>query len=242
MKKITVTLLILTSFSLVSSAQKGFHAGIGGNYNTVWIINQNSYGQPEYDYKLDIGGAFRLDIGYNFSNHIGIQTGFTSFKEGQKYEDSHGTGILREVKMSYSGIPIQLKLIGGESKVKFYFLVGPQFSFLSKAELTGNYNAVDQTTLTAAKVRFEKSNTGLSFGLGADISFTDYLYLNAGMSFLYGFSDINAASGTGVDTYVDSVIGNTWRFPSPNTGTYAKSNLANGGFSIGVHYLLSKSK
>ncbi len=232
--------LIVFGFALtcnISFAQKGFHAGIGGNYNTVWIINQNSYSQPEYDYKLDMGGAFRLDIGYNFSKHIGVQTGFTTFKGGQKYEDSHGTGILREVKMSYSGVPIQFKLIGGESKVKFYFLAGPQISFLSKAELSGNYNAIDKTTLTAGKVRFEKSNTGLSFGLGADISFTDFLYINAGMSFLYGFSDINAASGSGTDTYG----GTTWRFPSPNTGTYEKSNLANGGFSIGIHYLLNKS-
>lgn len=66
------------------------------------------------------------------------------------------------------------------------------------------------------------------------------------MSFLYGFSDINAVIGTGKDAY-DPIIngrggnGTTWRFPSPNTGTYEKSNLANGGFSIGVHYLLNKS-
>lgn len=237
MKRITVTFFVIALATFNSSAQKGFHAGIGGNYNTVWIINQNSYSEPEYDYKLDMGGAFRLDVGYNFSNHIGIQTGFTSFKGGQKYEDSHGTGILREVKMSYSGIPIQFKLIGGESKVKFYFLVGPQISFLSKAELTGAYSVSDPSTLTNGKVRFEKNNSGLCFGLGADISLTDFLYLNAGMSFLYGFSDINAATGSGADSY----LGTTWRFPSPNTGTYEKSNLANGGFSVGVHYLINKS-
>lgn len=236
MKRITVTLIILVAAGFNSFAQKGFHAGIGGNYNTVWIINQNSYGQPEYDYKLDMGGAFRFEVGYNINDHLGIQTGFTTFKGGQKYEDSHGTGILREVKMSYSGVPVQVKVIGGESKVKFYFMVGPQFSFLSKAELTGNYNAIDKTTLTDGKVRFEKSNSGLSFGLGADISVTDFLYINAGMSFLYGFSDINAFAGSGPDTYQ----GTTWQFPSPNTGTYEKSNLANGGFSIGVHYLLNK--
>ncbi len=237
MKKIAFFIFVLALITINSFAQKGFHAGLGGNYNTVWIINQNSYTQAEYDYKLDMGGAFRLDVGYNFSNHIGIQTGFTTFKGGQKYEDSHGTGILREVKMRYSGVPVQVKVIGGESKVNFYFLVGPQFSFLSKAELTGNYNAIDQTTLTDGKVRFEKSNSGLNFGLGADISLTDFLYLNAGMSFLYGFSDMNAEIGTGSDAYQ----GTSWRFPSPNTGAYEKSNLANGGFSIGVHYLLNKS-
>ncbi len=241
MKKILLSFSFLTFLTFNSLAQKGFHAGIEGSYNTVWIINQNSYGRPEYDYVLDMGGAFKLDVGYNFTNHIGVQTGFTSFKGGQKYEDSHGTGVLREVKMSYSGVPILFKLIGGESKVKFYFLIGPQLSFLSKAELTGNYIAADPTTLTNGKVRFEKSNSGLNFGLGADVSVTDFLYINAGMSFLYGFSDINAASGSGPDSY-QNTSWTSWRFPSPNTGTYEKSNMANGGFSIGVHYILNKSE
>ena len=247
MKKILLSFFILTALTLNSFSQKGFHSGIGGSYNTVWIINQNSYSMAEYDYVLDMGGAFRVDVGYNFTDHIGVQTGFTTFKGGQKYEDSHGTGILREVKMSYSGIPVLFKLIGGESKVKFYFLIGPQFSFLSKAELTGNYPVSDQSTLTNAKVRFEKNNSGLNFGLGADISITDFLYVNAGMSFLYGFSDINAEFGSGKDAY-DPIIkgsggnGTTWRFPSPNTGLYDKSNLANGGFSVGIHYLLNKSE
>ena len=112
MKRIALIVFVLTLNTINSYSQKGFHGGLGGNYNTVWIINQNSYSQPEYDYKLDMGGAFRLDVGYNFSNHLGIQTGFTTFKGGQKYEDSHGTGVLREVKMSYSGVPILFKLIG----------------------------------------------------------------------------------------------------------------------------------
>ncbi len=239
MKKLLFILILMIVISTkFSFAQKGFHAGLGMNYNTVWIINQNSYGLDEYDYALDMGSALRFDVGYNFTDHLGLQTGFTSFKSGQKYDESHGADLHREIKMHYTGVPFQFVFVGGKSTVKFYAAAGPQFSFLGSASLNGNYYGAGNSATIEAKERFEKSNTGLNFGLGANISITEFLYINAGMSFLYGFSDINAESGTGAQAFG----GTTWRWPSHNTNTYEASNLANGGFSIGIHYLMSTAK
>jgi hypothetical protein len=226
MKKISILFFPFFLSIICCFGQQGFHVGLVGNLNTVWIINQDAYGLKEYDYKLDIGGGGGLQVGYNITDHIGFLAEIKSSQEGQKYDDHDNPSVTRESRLDYLAVPILFKFIGGapSSGVKFYADGGVQLNFLTSATLIGYYGGNDATT--AAKDRYNSSDAGINFGLGTDISLTKFLYLNAGMSFYYSFNDINAPS---------------WRIPD-SKGVYGASRNGTGGITVGIHYLISTKK
>lgn len=234
MRKVLLVVLLLPLFAVSGYSQQGFHVGVTGNLNSVWIINQNAYGLKEYDYKLDIGGGGGIALGYNLTDHFGFQAEVKSSKQGQKYVDHRNSSLVRDVTLNYVAIPVLVKVIGGSSNVRFYADAGIQYNILSNARLSGEYDIL--LLNTNAREMFNKSDVGFNFGLGGDISLTDYLYLNVGMSFYYGFNDINAASGSGLRAYKF----NTWQWPDQQgSGVYKASKNGTGGFNVGIHYLFS---
>jgi len=239
MKQLTAFIALFLCAATASFAQIGAHAGIHGMFNTLWIINQNSYGAEEYDYTLKTGVGGGLVLGYNFTDHIGLQTELNSIKMGQNYENSHGTGQVRKYNTSYIGIPLLLKYTSGEGTVKFYGQIGPQFNFLSNANIEYTDTSATTSVTISAKDRFSKTDVGLNFGLGANIDILPHLYLNAGLSFYYGFTDINSKTATADPLAYDpnGTGSGTWRWPSPVNHKYEASHNGYGGLDVGIHYM-----
>lgn len=224
MKYISTLTLLLISNCLF--AQKGLHLGASGTFNTVWIINQNAYGGEEYDYTLKLGGGAGVDVGYNFTNHLGLFTGLKFSNQGQSYESSKNTGETRDISLRYNYIPVLFRFTGGNSKVKFYAQAGPQFGFINEAKYTYENPNADVTASLVITDRFTKNDNGINFGLGANIDIITNLYVSAGMDFYYSFNDINDP-----------------KFHIPDSsGVYEPSKNATGGIRIGVHYILFGEK
>lgn len=235
MKKFLYLFLLSIVCSTPGFSQQGFHVGLGGNFNTVWIVNQNAYGLKEYDYQLDLGGGGGIVLGYNISDHFGFQAEIKSSKQGQKYVEHNNSSLTRDVKLNYVAIPVLLKVIGGSSNVRFYSNAGIQYNILTDATLEGYYYLPQPMNIPASE-RFNSTDLGVNFGLGGDVFFTDNLYMNVGMSFYYSLTDINAKSGTGIFAYQ----GKTWQWPDNHgAGVYKASRNGTGGFSLGLHYLFS---
>ena len=215
--------------------QSGFHAGITGSFNSVWIINQNTYGAKELEYRPKYGFAYGAEIGYNITRHLGIQLeGFYS-QQGQNYYDvlSDGGKINRQVDLTYSYTALMFKYIGGKtaSFTQFYWLIGPQFGKKLTSGIQYNKKEflpwdVNKDGVTDNQF-FGKSDWGLAMGIGADIRLAKFLYLNAGLRLYYGFQDINAAP---------------YRIAPSQFKPYEQSTNAFGGINLGVHYLLHRSK
>ena len=245
MKRIALIIFVITLTTINSYSQKGFHAGLGGNFSTTWIINQNSYGSDEYDYTLKTGGGFGIITGYNITDHIGFQVEIRTASGGQSYEDSHSDkiGNTRDYSLKYTKIPVLFQFIGGSSNVKFYAIAGVQFGFLNKSSISvhNEVPAVYDLTIDAAD-RFNKSDMALNFGLGANITLVPAIYLSVGLGFDYSFSDINNGSSTAVGTYVDPQgVNQGWHWPDEHgNGIYKASKNATGGLFIGAHYLIAK--
>jgi hypothetical protein len=110
MSKVKITLVVFMSFlMLTASARKyrssydgmlreGFHMGVQGSINSVWILNQNNYNtldlfyvpivrQSEMDYVFTWGGQVGVDIGYNFKKKWGIDFQPAFSWAGQTYDD-----------------------------------------------------------------------------------------------------------------------------------------------------------
>ncbi len=222
--------------SFLANAQKGFHIGAGIGFNSVWIINQNTYGGPELEYAPKFGLSYDGAFGYNITSRIGFQTEIGVAHQGQKYEDinSDGDPILRDIDLRYMHIPIMFKFMGGSSDTRFYMMLGPQLNYLQSASI--HQSVASESTDIPAKSYFENQDIGLALGLGADIMLNENFYLNTGLRFYYGFTDINSV--TYRQQYDTNFDGEIDRKDKP----YEKSTNFYGGFTIGIHYLFNRNE
>ncbi|MCD4665050.1 MAG: PorT family protein [Bacteroidales bacterium] len=243
MKKI---ILILAGLILIiiynANAQKGKELtfGIGGALTSVWIMNQNFYGEPEVQYAPKMGYATSFNIGYNFTENITVATEFQYSAQGQKYDDKQNIGgikyeVNRNIDLRYLNIPLFFKYAFGDKQTKFRFLVGPQLGILLDAtqiykrdgDIIGT-TAIDEegnTFITDAKNikdRFEKNDIGIVLDVGADIHLSKEFFISAGGRVNYGFKDINAAAYR-----IDDI-----------DGEYTPSHNVWGGLYVSIHYKL----
>ena len=238
MKKLNsalLALLLLAGFPAL--AQKGFYFGLAGTIQSTWITNQNNYGFSEMDYKSTFGGAGNLNVGYDFTNHLGLKLEIGYSKLGQKYTDSKTDSLKnnydfsREIKMNYLTIPILFKYRTGGAIAKFYVALGPQFNMLLSAKQTYTVNGMpivaEQKTVSGntfqigqedIKERYSSMDIVARVDLGLEITLVKFLMLDVGATFGYGLMDLNATDYRLKDS----------------TGNYHPSHNAFGGLTLGL--------
>lgn len=162
MKKILFVLL-LTIVANVTFAQVQVALGLKAGVNISKFDSDASDNITSFH-----GGAFGL---FKFTK-IGIQPEILLSQQGSKFDDvSLGS---QDLKASYLSIPVMLKLylVAGLN-----LQAGPQFGFLTKAELEG----------TDVKDAFKSSDISANIGLGWDLPFG----LTVDARYNLGLSDIN---------------------------------------------------
>lgn len=226
-------------------AQKQLYFGLQGTVMSTLITNQNNYGlpdkYPDMDYKVTFGGAGNVNIGFDFNKHIGLLLQVGYGKLGQRFTDLiNDTTITRNIKLNYLQIPLLFKYRSTGEVARFYVMAGPQFDFLLSAKQTyykndASFNdevfnpklkrfvKISEETITD---RFSSYDIFARLDLGVDISIVKNLFINAGLSFAYGLTDINAKD---------------WRLPD-SKGNYNASHNVAVGFNIGINYCLDFSK
>lgn len=239
MKRLFTLLFVLSLLAPTTFAQKGLQLGANGMAITPFITNTNMWGAgSDYDIDITFSRSFGIDVGYNFTDNLGLYSGIWFMNMGQNYSDfQEGSNYNREIKLKYNMIPMMLKFTGSESRVNFIGGFGILYAMLGSAEqvwlqdgnnislpVMGEDMNMDEFNLVATDVtdRFEKNDIILNFELGARIMIIDNLYADATLNFGYGLKDINAEP-----------------YRIPNTeGTYTASHNAYAGFKVGVAYVL----
>lgn len=239
MKRIyTLAFLLSLLISTTSYAQKGLSLGVSGAAISTSIINQNTWGNGhEYDYESTFSSFYGFDIGYNFTDNVGIYTGYSFFNLGQKYSDNYdGVNWKRELTFKYNVIPIMFKYTSSQSRVNFLGGIGILYAMMNSADQTWTYDGepYEETGITlvskkpfdlgASDVtdRFAKNDIILNLEIGARITLIDNLFLDAMLNFSYGLTDINEADYQFID----------------KDGNYNPSHNIFGGVKVGVLYVL----
>ena len=135
MKKLFPIIIIIV-LSLQLQAQRGIEAGA--------LIQPQIYGQlfetsPEgRAFKIPYSFAIGINVGYNFSDFIGVRTGFLYSPQGDKYADtSTNPETAYDLKLDYIQVPVYLKYnSSATSKIAFLVQVGGHASFLNNASLS----------------------------------------------------------------------------------------------------------
>lgn len=232
--------LLLTAGSLF--AQKSLYFGLGGTFLSSVITNQNNYGLPfEMDYSVTFGGSGNLNVGFDFNNNIGLKLELGYAKLGQNYTDNYkDTAYARNIALKYLQIPLLFKYRTNGDVARFYVAAGPQFNLLLSADqeyykqeefwndtISGNWS---QPQLIGEKTVTDRYNSLDIMGrldFGVDIAFTDYLFMNVGLTMAYGFMDINASD---------------WQIADYSSGDYNPSHNIYGGLNIGLNYRIPVGK
>jgi Outer membrane protein beta-barrel domain len=237
MKKLYSALLALLLFTCIPAiAQKGLYFGLAGTIQSTWITNQNNYNLPAMDYKSAFGGAGNINVGFDFTNHLGVKLEVGYGKFAQKYSDKRGDSVFsREVKMNHLMIPILLKYRTGGAIAKFYVAIGPQFDMLLSASQNYLMNGANyDTTLETVsgekfgagkeeiKERFSSMDVFARMDLGLDVTIVKHLMIEFGIKFGYGLMDINSTDYRIKDT----------------SGNYHPSHNVFGGLTLGLNYRL----
>lgn len=259
MTKIFTLLTALLLLTQCSVAQKGFHIGASGTFNSTWILNQNNYGTlapftnyivrtSEMDYKYTWGGNAGVVLGYNFTPNWGIKGEIQYNITGQRYEDNFegpakipqgtfGSGqkyvnVQRDITLHYVQIPILAKYTTSPGHVaKFFIALGPQIGVRTLAkEQVKVAGYVYDTLALAPNEKFKSTDLGFALQFGTEVYATDNLYFAIGLSFYGGVTDLNGQ------------VLKTLGWYSQNDVKYQRSYNFRAGLMTGIHYLFGRGR
>ncbi len=206
MKKIFFPIIIVL-FALTGFAQKGVHFGFKGMPQTTWMFNSHNSDNANYRFIKTWGHAYGPSIDYHFKETVGIAIDVLISTQGQKFS------VCRTcddepfyLKMRYVKLPLLLTFnTSADVPVMFVGQFGPQFGFLTKAEVRNDFDALIPTL--DVKDEYKAVNIGWVLGFGIGFNLTDFLQLSLGMRFDFAFTDAekkpefpaNATAATAAD-------------------------------------------
>jgi opacity protein-like surface antigen len=147
-----------------------------------------------------IGGM----VGFNFTNHVGLEAEIIYNSFSQKYKDEN---LERTLHVKYVNFPLLVSFNTGKSKpVNLSFVVGPQIGYNigSRVETSGSNG---QDTMQAIAV-MKKGDVGFAYGAGLEFALneTRTIRLDLGFRGVFGFLDIQQPSTTGTNSKSFNVI------------------------------------
>lgn len=206
MKKITLNVLtflfILVAFQAKSQDEGTYYLEAKAGFNSVWIANQNAYGNMEMPY----GTTFGLTGGLGFS-YFGEDWGFSTTpvfaQMGQIYSgEQNGGDAERKVKLNYLQVPLMAMYSIRYQQNPTWVAFGPELSFLLSAKQeymrTGGYPLPKPDNLvigiTDVKDRFKTVDLGMAFAVNKlyEMRSNDRFMLLLSFNTGIGLLDINS--------------------------------------------------
>ena len=137
---------------------------------------------------ISLQPGFGILLGFNISNHIGIQGEINYLSISQKYTDA---SVDREVKIRYINVPILLTLNTDKSKqFNMNVVAGPEFGFNTGASI--NSTGTEGTDTLQAVVVLKKGNVGFAYGAGLEFAMNKSrsCFFELGYRGFYSFVDV----------------------------------------------------
>ena len=242
MKKFySLTALLLIIAVMPSLAQTGgsfqniWYFGAGGNFNSSWIIDQNTYGEPKLNAIFTPGYLVNFNAGVEYNRHFGVKVVLGYALMGQKYNGTqYDSTVSRTIKFSYIVLPIMIKYRTRGKVTKFYAMTGPEVEVLLSASQSYLRDGVDAPpyspplnggTIDVSKKDITNRYATLSgcvrLDLGVEINPSKHFMMDIGLSNFFSITDLNRLS---------------YRILEPN-GRYWISHDFYSGINVGFNYV-----
>lgn len=219
-------ILCLISLSpALASDPPWFDIGARGSVRTTWLYNKNLINDKDVNYKITPGYSGGIKLGFNYESvSLNIEALYSTYN--QKFTGTGSTTWNSETNLLYLEIPLLFRY----TKETSYLEIGPQWSFLQKAQQSFTVDGPQGGTYTN-KVTSEKYTpkvTGLVFGWGSNLFSTDGLSLSAGIRITHSFSDIISEDGGKGLNYFNPF--------SQAAASYRKTHITSAGIIINIDY------
>ncbi len=205
MKKLTIIIILLFMFlnSILVNAQekKSLWLNLTSGLNSIWIINQNEYGNPEFEYASSFGLTGGMGLTYFYKRHWGLNASLMVSKLGQNYSGVQAGGDTdRKIKLLYLEIPLMvMKDIPGQ-QYPTWISFGPDVLILLNAEQqytrTGGYPLPNPDGMIDGNVknRYSPIDVALSFSVNRmyNLDYFRKMMLLFSMNGALGLTDINS--------------------------------------------------
>jgi hypothetical protein len=201
--------------------------------NSTWLINQNAYGNPEFEYSTSFGLTGGLGATYFYKRHWGLSGSLLLSKLGQNYSGVQAGGDAdRKVSLIYLEIPLMMmKDIPGMS-YPTWISFGPDVMVLIKANQEYSREGgrdlpyPDRMETADVKERYKQVDVALNFSVNRMYNL-DYFRK---MMFLFS---VNTALGlTDINT-------KEWQIPNTHD-VYTGTHNFYIGLKVGLMFKVAK--
>ena len=200
---VSILAVVLILPQEIYSQTKPIRLGVKGGWNysftNVEVAGLNVKGRQG----LNLGGVFEYWISDLFAIHSDVLYNM----KGNKWERDLGLGMINyEWGFDYLSIPVLAKFAFGD-KVKFYLVVGPEFSFLLSGKETTEVEALGQGDSEERDLKEYMNSFEFAgnFGFGVDIN-VEPVVLFIDIRGSLGFTDIFKETPPDVQIEEGSVI------------------------------------
>lgn len=182
---------LLYVFSIKADAQKAeFGLRLMPTFSSFEMKNS---GGGTVDGEVTLGFGLGALLGFNFSDHIGVQGEVIYSSVSQRYKELE---IEHRVNLRYFNIPLLLSLNTGKTKaINFNIVGGPQIGISAGTKLltSGGNNATLDPVLSV-----KKGDLGLAYGAGIDFGLNPARTFRLGLGYrgVLGLFDISDNSGS----------------------------------------------
>lgn len=240
--KTIFTIFLIAAFTVTAYAQR-MEVGLKGIAKSTWLFNENISNEgEEQDYDSGWGFNSGLTFTYYFNKVVGVETGLFIGRHAGSYigripndgsfrlqdtENAEMGALVYNSRIALSTVDIPL-LIKTKSRAGFYFEMGAQYSFITKAKYSAEHlkGELEESIVTAY---YPNDNISLLAGFGLSRDLSDKFRAIMGFRFDYGMSDLRGVDAVG-RALVNPII-----YPE-----YHRTRSVGGGVLLGVAYKIGE--
>lgn len=187
------TALLLLSLTKLDAQKMEFGLRYMPTFSSFEVFTPGN-GRQIGDYTNGYG--FGATLGFNFTDHVGIQVEAIYSAIGQKYTE---VDVERKINLKYINVPLLLSINTGKSKVVNFNLVGgPQIGISVGSNI---FTSKDGPENSNAVLSVKNGDLGVAYGAGLDFGVNSARTMRIGLGFrgvqgLFDISDNNATLST----------------------------------------------
>jgi opacity protein-like surface antigen len=159
--------------------------------SSIKVQNDNNTIQGDFI----LGKGYSGILGFNFTNHLGIQAEVIYSKLSQTHQDN---GMERRIDLEYIHVPLLISLnTNRAASINLNVVVGPQIGMNAGATLTTTGSENGSSNLKGVLV-VKNNDLGLAYGAGLDFGLNPRKTLRFDLGFrgVLGLTDISDQSGS----------------------------------------------
>lgn len=233
--KIGWILIFLLLHTIVVNAQQvhSLWFNVVSGINSNWILNQNAYGNPEFEYATSFGLTGGMGATYFYKKHWGLNGSLLLTQMGQNYSGVQSGGEAeRKVKLTYLEAPLLIMKTIPYMRYPTWISVGTDFMFLLNANQ--EYSREGGNSLPNpdgmidgnVKNRYKPFDIGLTFSLNRlyNLDYSRKMMFLFAVNSTFGLTDINSTD---------------WQTPNMK-GEYSGSHNFYIGIKAGIMFKVAK--